>query len=759
MKALLGASGAVLALALGLSPGGRTIAQPASTAPAALPDAPGRATVQRMCSGCHGMEWITSRRETREKWTSLVMEMVSRGARGSDEDIGTVVAYLSDQFGKPSAPAAVAAAPNAATGPGAAPIAIAVAVPASAIPAADPRAQWPLMGGDAGAQRHSALDQINRSNVGALRLAWSWSMMRPAGTAPAPAPARPGAAPIRRRLTTQITPVVADGRMYLTTPDGRAVALDPDSGTPIWSYDIPDALGGPGVRSLAYRRADATMPAAIYFGTNQGYLVALDAATGRPLKGFGKAGAISLRTGLDHAGPSERVGLSSPPALYKNLIIAGVHVQEQPAMGPAGDVRAWDARTGALVWTFHTIPRPGEPGSETWEGESWRGRSGANVWGMLSVDEASGTVFLPIGSATFDYSGADRPGANLYANSLVALDAATGKRRWHFQTTHHDVWDYDLNAAPVLLDIRRDGYIIPAVAQLSKQAMLFVLDRRTGQPIYPIEERAVPQDGFPAGEHPWPTQPFPALTPQLARARFDPSEIADITPEHKQMCEAMLARDGGLRIGGTYLPFAERPSIMFPGTLGGINWHGGTFDPATGYLITATMSLGEVFQSTPDPNGGAPTVKRYKFWDDARHWPCSAGPWGELVAVDMNSGLIAWRVPLGSFPELEARGIKGLGTPLLGGGITTGGGLVFVGGTIDDRFRAFDTRTGTELWSANVGAAVHALPMTYLGRSGRQYVAFTVSGGGFLEDHTIPPVLMAFALPGEPGGTNPPPPR
>jgi quinoprotein glucose dehydrogenase len=736
---------AVVALAGLLA--GRADAQ--SVPPTHLPAGPGQLVVQRMCSGCHGLEWITSRRETNDKWTNLVMNMVSRGAQCSDQDISTVITYLNTHFGKPidganhsadiastpSSPHTVASGGKAQT---------AVVVATSAIPSGDPRAQWPIIGDDSGAQRHSPLDQINRTNVGALTLAWSYQMSptRPAGKA--------GVSPVKRDLTTEITPVVADGMMYLTTPDGRAVALDPDSSKLLWSYEIPQKAGLPAARSLAYRRGDALLGPTIYVGTNGGYLMVLDAITGKPIQTFANGGLLDLRTALDHTAQSDQVGLTSPPVFFKDLVIVGSSVQEEPAMGPAGDVRAWNAATGALVWTFHTIPRPGEPGNETWGENSWKGRSGANVWGLMTVDEARGTVFLPIGSATYDYDGADRPGANLYSDALVALDAATGKRKWDFQTTHHDIWDDDLNAAPVLLDVKRSNYTIPAVAQLSKQGLLFILDRTTGQPIYPVEEQVVPVDGFPAGEHPWPTQPFPVVTPPVARTHFDPSEISDITPEHKKYCEAMLARSGGLRTGGTYAPYTEKPSILFPGTLGGSNWQGGTFDPDLGYLITATMNLGEVFQSLPNPAGSARINKRYKFWDEDTHWPCSDGPWGELVAVNVNTGRIAWRVPLGSFPELEAKGIKGLGTPVLGGGITTAGGLTFVGGTLDDKFRAFDTRSGTELWSVDVGAAVHALPMTYLGESRRQYVAFTVSGGGYLEDHTIPPVLLVFALPGVP---------
>ena len=710
-----------------------------------LPEDPAKNVLQQMCTSCHDLEVLNGRRETPERWGEIVEDMFVRGAQGTPQQIDVVVAYLAKYFGK--APGAVP------------PRAPAVSVPAAdsgALPAAaSPRVQgattqnldgdWPVIGHNAGADRFSPLTQITPQNVTELRLAWKYEMMRADDAVPAPAPA---GTPARPRLS-QITPVVVNGRMYVTTPYGRAVALEPETGKEIWSYQIPQEYGTPGVRSLAYWSGDDRSAPAIFFGTTRGYLVSLDAQTGAPSEPFGQRGAINLRTGPGDDFPQANYGLSSPPVFFKDIVITGSHVQEQPALGPSGDVRAWSARTGKLLWTFHTVPRPGEAGHDVWQRDSWKNRSGGNVWGLMTVDVARGIVFLPIGCLTYDYYGGDRAGTNLYGNTLMALDAATGKEKWHFQTTHHDVWDYDLNAAPVLVDVKRNGEAIPAVAQITKQSLMFIFNRETGEPIYGVEERPVPKDGFTAGELPSLTQPFPLKPPPLARTTFTPAEIARITPEHTKYCQEMLQRDGGLRTGGLYLPFSERPSIIFPGTLGGANWHGPSYDPNLGYVFAATMSLGEVFQIVRDADRSKPpTARRYKFWDPDKFWPCSQPPWGELAAVNVNTGDIAWRVPLGSFDEIEKLGITNVGTPLLGGPMSTAGGLVFVGGTLDNRFRAFDSRTGKELWSVNVGAAAHAVSMSYLGRDGKQYLALVVSGGGFLGDPTVPASVMAFTLPG-----------
>ena len=740
---------AAVALAVGVGASGRTVPSAGVWQVPALPDDAGKGTVQRMCgSACHDFAFLIERRETSERWGEIVEDMSVRGAFGTRQDIEAVIAYLAKHFGR------------AATTPSSRPVPATISPPAqirrppAATAAVAPRqgastqtatGDWPLIGQNAAGHRFSPLTQLQPGNVTGLRLAWKYDMMRPGDPATA-APTQGG--PARPRLS-QLTPLVVNGRMYVTTPFNRAVALEPETGKEIWNYQIPDTYGTPGQRSLAYRAGDGTRPGMVFFGTTGGYLLALDAETGAPSESFGQRGAVNLRTGMADGFPQANYGLTSPPVFYKDIIITGSRVQEQPALGPAGDVRAWSARTGAPLWTFHTVPRPGEAGHDVWQGDSWQSRSGGNVWGLMTVDVDRGVVYLPVGCVTYDYYGGDRPGPNLYGSTLVALDAQTGKLRWHFQTTHHDVWDYDLNAPPVLVDVAREGRTIPAVAQLTKQSLLFILNRDTGEPIHGIEERPVSQEGFTAGEVPWPTQPFPLRPPPLARVSFTPAEIARITPGHTKFCEEMLQRDGGLRTGGLYLPFSERPSIIFPGTLGGVNWHGPSYDPTLGYLFAATMSLGEVFQIVRDADPlKMPTARRYKFWDDEKFWPCSQPPWGELAAVDVSTGDIAWRVPLGSFDALEKLGIRNAGTPLLGGPMSTAGGLVFVGGTLDDRFRAFNSRTGRELWSVNVGAAAHAVPMSYLGRDGKQYVALVVSGGGFLGDRTISPSIMSFALPG-----------
>jgi quinoprotein glucose dehydrogenase len=738
---LVAAATLVVVAALNAAPRGA----PADLVPqsVSLPDDPAKNALQQMCTSCHDLEVLNGRRETPERWGEIVEDMFVRGAQGTPQQIDGVVAYLAKYFGK--APGAASPRLPVAPEPAAQPTVprAAASPPAQAANAQNPNGDWPTIGHNAGGDRFSPLAQITPQNVAELRVAWKYNMMRTDEAVPA---ATPGAAPARPRMS-QVTPVVVNGRMYVTTPYGRAVAIEANTGREIWSYQIPQEYGTAGVRSLTYWPGDDKNGPAVFFGTTRGYLVSLDAQSGTPSEPFGVRGAINLRTGAGDDFPQANYGLSSPPAFFKDIVITGSHVQEQPALGPSGDVRGWSARTGKLLWTFHSVPRPGEAGHDVWEGDSWKNRSGGNVWGLMTVDVARGIVFLPIGCVTYDYYGGDRPGTNLFGNTLMALDATTGTEKWHFQTTHHDVWDYDLNAPPVLVDVKRNGQTIPAVVQMTKQSLIFIFNRETGEPIHGVEERPVPQDGFTAGELPWLTQPFPVKPPPLARASFTPADIARITPEHTKYCQDMLLRDGGLRTGGLYLPFSERPSIIFPGTLGGINWHGPSYDPNLGYVFAATMSLGEVFQIVRDVDPSKPpTARRYKFWDADKFWPCSQPPWGELAAVNVSTGDIAWRVPLGSFDALEKLGIKNAGTPLLGGPMSTAGGLVFVGGTLDNRFRAFESRTGKELWSVNVGAAAHAVSMSYLGRDGKQYVAVVVSGGGFLGDPVVPASVTAFSL-------------
>ena len=367
---------------------------------------------------------------------------------------------------------------------------------------------WPTFGGDAANTRYSTLGQINRGNVSRLARAWTYHMAQ--APAPVPQEGRGGG----RTRSSEATPVMAGGLLFLPTPFNRVVALEPGTGKEVWAYEVPG--GNASMRGVEYWAGDAQAPATIYFGTTTGFLVALNAKTGKPVPGFGKEGFVNMKQGINNGFTTGQFSLSSPPKVFKNVLITGARVQEQPSQGFAGDTRGWDARTGKLLWQFHSVPQAGEPGNETWEGNSWQKRSGTNVWGFLSVDEKLGLVNLPHGSPSQDFFGGDRKGANLYGNSLVALDAITGKLKWYFQAIHHDTWDYDLEAPPLLIDIRKDGNVIPAAALTSKTGLVFLLDRRDGKPIHGVEERPVPASDIP-GEASWPTEPFPLKPPPLAR--------------------------------------------------------------------------------------------------------------------------------------------------------------------------------------------------------------------------------------------------
>jgi len=617
-------------------------------------------------------------------------------------------------------------------------------------------AEWRSYGHDAGGMRYSSLAQIDRGNVAQLARAWTYHT----GELD-PRPDSATARDARRPTAFETTPLVVGGTLYFSTPSSRLIALDAETGVERWVYD-PFAPGdrtrvsGPH-RGIAYwegRDGSGAADARILFGTTDGRLVALDARTGRPVPTFGDRGVVSLRAGMtDVAGPYT---MTSPPAIWRDLVITGALVPETASRGPSGDVRAFDVRTGALVWRFHTVPHAGEAGNETWEPGSWQDRTGANVWSIMSVDVERGLVFLPLGSAASDFYGGDRKGANLYANSIVALDAATGKRVWHRQLVHHDIWDYDLASPPALVTVHRDGRAIPAVVQMTKSGVMFVLDRRTGEPLFPIEERPMPASHVP-GEAAWPTQPYPVKPAPLVRhTAITAADLTDVTPESRAFCADLFARFRWR--GGAYFPIDTTPGVWFPGTLGGATWSGASIDPQLGYAFVNVNEVGAIGAMRRKPSGAsAPEWERWSPWGTyARFWdpndlPCQRPPWGKLIAVDLATGEFAWTVTLGVNDSLLARGVPKTGAPNLGGSIATAGGLVFIGGTNDKRFRAFDSRTGAELWVARLEASAHATPITYRGaRTGRQYVVVAAGGGGAF-DRDQADVVAAFALPD--GGT------
>jgi quinoprotein glucose dehydrogenase len=603
---------------------------------------------------------------------------------------------------------------------------------------------WPMYNYDLAGTRHSPLTQINTRNVGTLAPAWSYRLGkdRTAGTISG---------------GSEYTPIVVAGVMYVAASD-RVVALEPETGTEIWRYTLKN--GAPSRRGVTYWPGGVDAPARI-FVTSERRLIALNAGTGEPSTAFGNGGEIDMIAPYNSA-----------PTLYRNLLIVGTN-------GSPGGVRAFDARNGAKVWDFHSVPAAGESAASTWKNESWKDRPNTYSWAFSqTLDAGRGILYAAVEApGPSDYWGADRPGDNLYGNSLLALDAATGKLRWHFQTVHHDLWDYDLPSPPSLLDITIGGQLVPVLAQTSKTGYMYVLNRVTGKPVFEIEERRVAKSDVP-NEESSPTQPVPVKPPPLARVRFKADEIvtaADTTAEHAAFCRALMERSGGFYNDGPFTPYVYREAgasghstILFPGSIGGANWGGTAVDPGLGFVFVNTndeASIGWV-EKSPDGarvpfrrNSIVGTTSRFQWAEGApngsgnimggeRGWLCQRPPWGNLVAVNIRTGEIAWKVPLGVTDELP-EGKKNTGRLNLGGPITTAGGLVFIGATNDKRFRAFDAKSGKELWTTRLAMSAHAVPMTYQGRNGKQYVAITASGASALDD-PMPEgseALVVFALP------------
>ena len=611
-------------------------------------------------------------------------------------------------------------------------------------------ADWPMYGRDGASSRYSPLTDINTANVAGLKRAWTYHMAPAA--APGSAPQSDLASRLHAQRRSEATPLTIDGVLYLPTPYSSVVALDAATGTPIWEQKLPGDSNA-ALRGVSYWPGSDSAAARIVFGTSDGFLVSLDAKTGKPSQGFGQNGRVDLKPGVSNGFTDRRIAITSPVGIYRNVIITGAVLQESPGTGPSGDTRGWDAVTGKLLWQFHSVPRPGEPGNETWETpDSWKNRSGTNVWGFMSVDAQTGMVFLPHGSPTADFYGADRKGANLFGNSLVALDALTGKLKWYFQFVHHDTWDYDLESAPILATVHRGSGDTPVVVATSKTGLVFILDRRTGKPVYGATERPVPASDVP-GEAGVNTQPFPDKPAPLARMSFKDADISTVTPEHQQFCEKLLHTDGGLINNGPFTRYGLKSSVVFPSSLGATNWHGGSYDPKLNYVFYNIIYLGDVGKVVASPPGSpvpyhrtGPDGTYSRFWQGDTFWPCQRPPWGQMVALDIDTGEYAWRVPLGTIPELDARGVHDTGSMNMGGSIATAGGLVFISATTDHHFRAFESKTGKILWDTEMEVGAYVTPMTYKAKDGKQYVAIIATGGGYY-DTAGGDLVVAYALP------------
>ena len=574
--------------------------------------------------------------------------------------------------------------------------------------------EWPTWSGGNDGNRYSSLKQINKANVKQLKVAWEY---------------KSGDADPRGRTNIECTPIVVNGIVYLTTPTLMAVAVEGATGHELWRFEPPRS-GVRGVNRGVMYWKDKDEERILY--TASRFLFALNAKTGKLIESFGDKGSVDLAKELDRDPPGAFNGSTSPGVIYKDMLIMGSSVGEGPRMAAPGHIRAYDVRTGKRRWIFHTIPHPGEFGYETWPKDAYKTSGGTNDWGGLSLDEKSGVVIVSLGSPSFDYYGSDRIGDNLFANSIVALDANTGKRLWHFQTVHHDIWDMDLPANANLVKYQGKD----AVAQITKQGYVFVLDRATGKPLIPVEEKPFPASDIP-GEVTSRTQPVPVKPPPFSPQRYEPS---DVTPEIFEKFSKM-AKDW--KNGGIYTPTSKQGTIMLPGTVGGGLWGGAAWDPSSGLLYVNSQNLASMMQLIDAPAG---TAYPYniggirKLRDDNGN-PGVKPPWGQLTAIDLNKGSFAWQRVLGKNKATE----KNVGTENFGGPIVTAGGLVFIGATNDEMFRAFDAATGEILWETKLPAGGYATPATYA-INGKQYVVISCGGGPRLSTKSGDS-YVAFALP------------
>ena len=674
---------------------------------------------------------------------------------------------------------------------------VAVARPAQA------DGDWRSYGSDPGNTRFSPLAQINRGNVGELQVAWRYH----AGGNDTSLRTAMECTPLVVRgvlyATSPVLEVIA-----LDAANGREIwRYNPFPERPsYWRLWVASALGallliglivllrlawkGRGKRAavlqfsglllvvsaagsqtgLLHRMSQRLLPNPMleqrHSGPNRGLtywesdgehriffagghrLVALDARSGRPIPSFGREGVVDLLQALAEPGGRRLDGLSyavtSPAVICRDLLVVGSAVAEGPEPSAPGDVQAFDVRTGLKRWTFHTIPRPGTAGAETWPREAYRRTGGVNSWAGMSVDEKLGLIFVPTGSAAFDYYGGDRAGQNLYSDSVMALQARDGQPRWHFQTVHHDLWDYDLPCPPLLATLQHEGKAVEAVVQPTKQGFLFVLDRQTGRPIFPVREQPVPASDIP-GEQASPTQPVPVKPAPLVRQSISESDLTNISERSHRYAVAQFRALAGASM---FLPPSRRRTLVVPGFQGGVGWGGASFNPETGRLIVNTNEipyrLRVVDAHRPDypfnvENFDDPFV-------DEEGYPAIRPPWGKLSALDLGTGDGLWQVPLGEYQELKRRGIPTTGTDNVGGSLQTQTGLVFIAATKDRQFRAFDAASGKVLWSAPLPAAGHASPATY-SVAGKQFVVIAAGGGSIAESSPSGDEYIAFSLP------------
>jgi quinoprotein glucose dehydrogenase len=621
---------------------------------------------------------------------------------------------------------------------------------------------WGEYLGGPDSSQFSSLKQINKSNVASLEVAWTY--------------------PTGDMRTYRFNPIVVDGVMYVLAKNNSVVALDAATGKELWAHANVGAVGERGMNY--WENADRSDRRLLYI--NGGFLTAIDARTGQSIPSFGENGRVDVRVGLHRDVSSVRpLQTSNPGRIFENLIIISLPAGGAAYVSSPGDVHAYDVRTGKLEWVFHTVPEKGEFGADTWPEAALENGGGVHNWSELTVDEARGIAYIPLGTARYDFYGGNRHGANLFGNSVLALDARTGKRLWHFQTIHHDLWDYDLPTAPKLLTVRHDGRNVDVVAQPSKQGFLFVFDRVTGKPLWPIEERPVPQTDVP-GEMSWPTQPFPTAPPPFARQSFTEKDINPHAPPEDQAL--LRERFRAFRNEGLFTPPSLRGTIEMPGHNGGANWGSSAVDPTRGTMYIVSKELPTLIQiqlpgaagrggrggagvggggpeaggrggppPQPPPNAGPGFIAYnapYDFLLQGNGLSAIGPPWSQLTAYDLNKGTILWQVPNGEVSGLVAQGVRGTGSHAPRGGVVvTAGGLVFVATSSDRKLRAYDQDNGKILWEKELASASEGVPAVYE-VGGRQYIAVCVAAGNGLFPQRVgkqtdpgPGQYMVFALP------------